>query len=337
MAGHEGSGYVRAVGKDVTKVALGDPVLLSFDYCKSCHMCEGDQPGFCEEFDDRNFVGSDSHFATEKGEKTWGQFFGQSSFANWSVVKAASVLNAKDLVRNEEELKLFAPLGCGIQTGSGAIVNAAKAGPEDRVLVMGLGGVGLSAIMAAKIAGCKTIIGMDRVAGRLELARELGATHVVNTAGFEGGMEGVVKEVRKIADGVGVTVAIDTTGELCTIPSWLFFSFLFISFNPLSLLLRGYGASETPSRGNWLTWVGWTGAPPVLDHCMQMIARRGKMIIIGVAPPDYEFKVGSLTAFMSASLPRFAHEKPLAKPLPTNHTCKGKLTFPVTLNRADAS
>lgn len=82
-----------------------------------------------------------------------GGFFGQSSFASLSVVRECSVVNAKDLVRDKKELELFAPLGCGIQTGSGTVINAAKATKDDIILILGLGGVGLSAIMGAKVQG----------------------------------------------------------------------------------------------------------------------------------------------------------------------------------------
>jgi len=148
VAGHEGSGYVRAVGSNVSKVQIGDPVLLSYAFCEGCKSCKNGTPGFCTHFDSLNFSGKKRYSSKEGGgEDVWGQFFGQSSFANWSVVRASSVLNAKDLVKNEEELKLFAPLGCGLQTGSGAVLNAADAKSGETMLVTGLGGVGCAAIM----------------------------------------------------------------------------------------------------------------------------------------------------------------------------------------------
>lgn len=116
----------------------------------------------------------------------------------------------KDLVKDKKDLQLFAPLGCGIQTGSGTVINAAQATEKDVILIMGLGGVGLSAVMGAKIQGCKMIIGLDRVESRLSLAKELGATHVIN--GGELGDKSIVDAIREIADGIGPTIAIDTTG-----------------------------------------------------------------------------------------------------------------------------
>ena len=96
------------------------------------------------------------HAAAEGGggdENVAGQFFGQSSFASLSVVKEASVVNVKGLIKSEEELKLFAPMGCGFQTGAGTVVNLAKGTSRDSVAVLGLGGVGLAAVMVSLEAG----------------------------------------------------------------------------------------------------------------------------------------------------------------------------------------
>ena len=162
-----------------------------------------------------NFADTCRCFGKKGSDKTdiGGAFFGQSSFGSVSIVKECSVVNAKDIVKgkDDEDLKLFAPLGCGIQTGSGTVVNAAKAGPNDVVVVMGLGGVGLSAIMGAKVSGCRKIIGLDKVQSRLDLAKELGATDIVDGSKIREGKElgDVIKEV---ADGLGPTISVDTTG-----------------------------------------------------------------------------------------------------------------------------
>lgn len=152
ITGHEGSGYVKAIGPNVSKdVKVGDPVLLSFDSCNDCESCEDGHPAYCATFIPKNIVGQPSVFTSADHEKTpiSGKFFGQSSFASLSVVNQASVLPAKDLIRNKDELQLFAPLGCGIQTGAGAVLNIAKPGKRDRVMVLGLGGVGLTAVMVS--------------------------------------------------------------------------------------------------------------------------------------------------------------------------------------------
>ncbi|KAK7744232.1 hypothetical protein SLS53_003753 [Cytospora paraplurivora] len=209
VLGHEGSGYVAKVGKSVSGLKVGDPVLLSFDYCGDCHVCKGGPPSHCTQFFAKNFLGDDT-FIGQDGKPLNGRFFGQSSFAKHTIVSENSVVSVAGLGLEREDLKLLAPLGCGIQTGSGTVVNVAKAGPDDLVAIVGMGGVGLSAVMAAKNQKCRTIIGIDRVQSRLDLAKELGATHVFNTSDMS--MEDLVAAVREAADGTGVSVAIDTSG-----------------------------------------------------------------------------------------------------------------------------
>lgn len=212
VVGHEGAGYVRAIGPGVTKsVSVGDPVLLSFDHCGSCESCSAGHPAYCASFMALNIPCVEEVFRSEDGrEGIAGKSFGQSSFASFSVVNEKCILPAKDLVRSKEELQLFAPLGCGIQTGAGAVLNIAKPGPKDRVMVLGLGGVGLSAVMAAKTLGCAQIVGVDKVKSRIELAKELGATHGYDTTG----VEDLVAGFREVSGGKGPTCVIDSEFRL---------------------------------------------------------------------------------------------------------------------------
>ncbi|TQN67167.1 Aryl-alcohol dehydrogenase, partial [Colletotrichum shisoi] len=206
VLGHEGSGYVVQVGSGVTEVKAGDAVFLSFSYCGSCHVCKTGPPSHCTNFFEINFMGEP---VFEGG--IGGRFFGQSSLARHTVASDRSVVNAAGLGLTRDELRLLAPLGCGLQTGSGTVVNVAEAGPEDCVAIAGMGGVGLAAVMAARNRGCRTIIGIDRVASRLELARTLGATHVLDTTGLE--MAQVTERIREAADGLGATVCVDTSAH----------------------------------------------------------------------------------------------------------------------------
>ncbi|TKX20988.1 S-(hydroxymethyl)glutathione dehydrogenase-like protein 1 [Elsinoe australis] len=210
IVGHEGSGYARYIGRSVQGISVGDPVLLSYTYCASCRSCEAQHLSYCEQFIPLNFFGRPT-FKDGKGKEIPGSFFGQSSFASWSVVKGSSAVNVKGIVQDKKELALFAPLGCGVQTGSGTVVNAAGAGEKDVVVVTGLGGVGLSAIMGAKIVGARIIVGIDRVKKRLDLAKELGATHVIDSSSLEEGKT-LSDAVKEICDGAGPTVAVETTG-----------------------------------------------------------------------------------------------------------------------------
>ncbi|TDZ20923.1 Aryl-alcohol dehydrogenase [Colletotrichum orbiculare MAFF 240422] len=204
VLGHEGSGYVVKAGSAVTHVKPGDPVLLSFSYCGTCHVCKTGPPSHCTNFFEINFIG-EPVFSDGIG----GRFFGQSSLARHTVVSDKSVVNVAGLGLSRDDLRILAPLGCGLQTGSGTVINVAKAGPDDCVTVAGMGGVGLAAVIAAKNQGCKAIIGIDRLEPRLELAKALGATHVINTSGLD--MAQVTERIKEAAEGLGSTVSIDTS------------------------------------------------------------------------------------------------------------------------------
>jgi Zn-dependent alcohol dehydrogenase len=143
-----GAGIVRGVGKNVHAIAVGDPVLLSFHACSSCEQCKDGHPAYCDEFAQENYVGRERSMSVRKtGEGVWTRFFGQSSCAQYNIVSEASVVNAKDLLCHDRELELFAPLGCGFQTGMGAIQNIAVAGISDTVMIIGMGAVGMGALM----------------------------------------------------------------------------------------------------------------------------------------------------------------------------------------------
>ncbi|KAL2867807.1 NAD(P)-dependent alcohol dehydrogenase [Aspergillus lucknowensis] len=219
VMGHEGAGYVRDIGPNTRVAKVGDPVIMSFSSCKSCEPCARGHPAHCTGFNAINFEVVPGNFvfkeasasSTVSGPDIYGQFFGQSSFASSSIVNEDSIVNVSGLVESRDELTLLSPLGCGVQTGSGAIINAANAGPDDRVAVIGLGGVGLSAVMGAKIVGCTQIIGIDRHESRLELAKELGATHVVRVDA-ESDLGEVTAAVRAITGDLGTNITLDTTG-----------------------------------------------------------------------------------------------------------------------------
>lgn len=198
IMGHEGAGIVEEVGADVTVAKRGDLVLLSYDSCQGCGCCKKGGGAWCERFAEFNTLGREGLFSNSDGEKggVRGKFFGQSSFSSRTVVSEQCVVNVGKLGVTEEEAKLLAPLGCGIMTGAGNMVNIFDVGREDAVLITGVGGVGLGAVMAAKVRGAKAIVVVDRVKERLELAKELGATHVVDTTGLE--MEKLAEKIREV-------------------------------------------------------------------------------------------------------------------------------------------
>ncbi|KAH7398554.1 hypothetical protein BKA66DRAFT_521374 [Pyrenochaeta sp. MPI-SDFR-AT-0127] len=222
VVGHEGAGIVEQVGSGITHVKAGDKVLLSFDYCgkDTCRSCVDDTPGYCLEFHVKNIFNVPDVYQVADGKAASGLFFGQSSFSKLAIVKATSTLNVSSLVKDEEELKLFAPMGCGYQTGAGAVAELANIGENDTVVVFGLGGVGMAAIMAAKVRGAKIIIGVDRVPSRLSLAKEIGATDVIDTSGLSSLVTDLAAKIREIAP-LGSYATFDTTGVVPLIEAGL--------------------------------------------------------------------------------------------------------------------
>ena len=183
VLGHEGAGIVERVGDAVTTVTPGDRVVMSYQSCGHCKPCRSGNPAYCAYSFPLNFGGSRPdgtnalRGSTEgEGEEIHGHFFGQSSFATHSLATERNVVKVGDDV----PLELLAPLGCGLQTGAGAVLNSLKVPAGASVVVIGTGTVGLAAVMAAKVAGASPIIAVDIVSERLDLARELGATHTVN-------------------------------------------------------------------------------------------------------------------------------------------------------------
>lgn len=178
-------------------------------------------PSHCTDFFNINFMGNpvftsanirtavDS--SASANPDIGGRFFGQSSFGRHTIVSSKSVVNVSPLKLSLEELRLLAPLGCGLQTGAGTVQNVANAGPDDLIAIIGLGGVGLAAVMAAKNAGCRKIIGLDRLASRISLAQELGATDVVDTSNKS--TAEIVEAVKSVSDGLGATIVIDTSAH----------------------------------------------------------------------------------------------------------------------------
>ena len=206
VLGHEGAGVVEAVGPGVTKVRVGDHVAMSYGSCGSCTNCQAGEPWVCHDFFARNFGASRPDGSTalaSDGRAIHSHFFGQSSFATFSVATERNVVRLDP----EVPLEIVAPFGCGIQTGAGAVLRVFRPEAGTSIAVFGTGTVGLSAIMAARVAGCTTIIGVDVRPSRLELALELGATDVVDA-----GSADPVESVRAATGGVGADFSIDATG-----------------------------------------------------------------------------------------------------------------------------
>jgi len=206
VLGHEGAGVVERVGEGLKGLSEGDRVSLSFDYCGRCPNCQAGKPFYCHEFGPRNFGASRPDGTTalsRNGESLHSHFFGQSAFASRAVVPRNSVTK----VSSDIPFAALAPFGCGIQTGAGAVMNVMRPQPADALVVSGLGGVGMSAVMAAKVIGCQTIIAVDPNQARLDLSPELGATH-----GIDPTKDDVVEEVLRIT-GQGAQFSLEMSGS----------------------------------------------------------------------------------------------------------------------------
>ena len=206
VLGHEGAGVVEAVGADVHDVRVGDHVVLSFAHCGRCPTCRAGRPALCRSAYEQNFAAQRADGSTPlsapDGSPVHGMYFGQSSFSTAALAPAASAV----VVDDDVDLTVAAPFGCGFQTGAGAVLNSLAPAPGSSIAVFGAGTVGLCAVMAAVIAGCSTVVAVDRNPARLALAEELGATHVLEAG------ERVLASLRQIGGG-GVDSALDTTGH----------------------------------------------------------------------------------------------------------------------------
>ena len=225
VLGHEGAGIVERVGAGVTTVAPGDHVVLAPAACGACAHCVDGHPAYCVDFYPLNFGGSrpdGSKMFTDHDGEISSNFFGQSSFASVTNVIARNVVKVPENV----PLEILGPLGCGIQTGSGAVLNVLQPGPGSSIAIFGTGAVGMAGMLAAIASGATTVIVVDIVESRLEFARELGATHAVNSQDTN-----PVEAIRDITGGEGVNFALDSTGVKDVFPQML-----------ASLATRGHGA-----------------------------------------------------------------------------------------------
>ena len=176
VLGHEGAGIVEEVGKRVKGIRRSDHVVLSYQSCGRCGQCRSGHPTDCERFYEANFgfARLDGSNAYRRGVR--GHFFGQSSFATHALATERNLIK----VSKRLNLEILSPLGCGLQTGAGTVMNSLKVAKGASIAIFGTGAVGLAAVMAARIVGADPIIGVDFRPKRLKLALELGATHVID-------------------------------------------------------------------------------------------------------------------------------------------------------------
>jgi aryl-alcohol dehydrogenase len=207
VLGHEGAGVVEQVGSAVTTVKPGDHVIMSAAYCTHCIECRSGHVAYCEnlfaeDFGGRRTSDNTSALQTLDGEQVSSHFFGQSAFATHANVVESSLIPVPKTI----PLELVAFLGCGMQTGAGSILNELRPPAGSSVAISGSGAVGLAAVMAARVAGATTIVAIDLHDSRLELAKELGATHTINARSAD-----TVQALLEITGQRGVNYILDTT------------------------------------------------------------------------------------------------------------------------------
>ncbi|MEU2424906.1 NAD(P)-dependent alcohol dehydrogenase [Streptomyces sp. NPDC007851] len=212
VLGHEGAGVVEAVGSQVGDFTPGDRVIISFNSCGACAGCRAGRPVYCDHWTALNLLGGSrldgSAPISRASGPVHGHFFGQSSFAHHALVHARSAVKAPDDI----DLDVLAPLGCSVQTGVGAVLNVARPTPGSTLVVFGAGGVGLAALMGARLTSASRVVAVDVNPARLELARELGATHTINAAEAD-----VPEAVRELTGGTGANYAVETSGRLAVL------------------------------------------------------------------------------------------------------------------------
>ncbi|KAF2163611.1 hypothetical protein M409DRAFT_68506 [Zasmidium cellare ATCC 36951] len=216
VLGHEGAGRVVRLGspKQSSSYKEGDLVILSAAACLNCHYCNTGHPAYCVQHAALTLAANEPNFvlASDKTKVIGGGYFGQSSFATLVPVKTSCAANVTKLVRDAEELKLYAPLGCGIMTGAGAFTHVGKCQPDDVVAIVGLGGVGLAGVCAGKHLGVKNIIAADLVPSRIELAKELGATIGLHSAPDKLNGKDLSAAIKELTPGgLGCTHILDST------------------------------------------------------------------------------------------------------------------------------
>jgi aryl-alcohol dehydrogenase len=207
VLGHEGAGIVEKIGSAVTKVVPGDHVVIAPTSCGHCRYCLSGHPSYCENFFQLNAGGNPARscpYHDANGNEVGAFFFGQSSFATYSLTTENNLVK----VGKEIPIENLGPLGCGLQTGAGTVLNVLQPSPGQSIVIFGIGPVGLAALMAAKASGCTTIIAVDIHDNRLQLSKEIGATHTINSKHIS-----VSKYILENILPEGVYYAVDTTSR----------------------------------------------------------------------------------------------------------------------------
>ncbi len=206
VLGHEAAAIVEAVGEDVTYVKPGDHVITCLSvFCGECPQCLTGHPNLCENTEVKLMPGAARRLRW-KGD-VLNQAFNLSAFAEQMVVHEHAVVK----IRDDIPLDRGALVGCGVMTGVGAVFHAAKVEPGSTVVVIGCGGIGLSAVNGAALAGAAQIIAIDTVPSKLDLAKQMGATDTINASNVD-----PVEAVKEMTGGAGVPYSFEAIGTKTT-------------------------------------------------------------------------------------------------------------------------
>lgn len=205
VLGHEAAGIVDAVGPGVKSLQVGDKVVLTpIASCGRCYWCTRGEPGGC--VTNSNVFGAtfdDGSTGLSRGDELVFRGMGVGGFAEYALVTETGAVKVPD----DTPLDVACVIGCAVQTGAGAVLNTAKVEPGATVLVLGLGGIGLSVVQGARVAGASRIIASDPVADRRSLAERLGATDPIDPVA-----EDLQAAVMDATGGVGVDYAFEAAG-----------------------------------------------------------------------------------------------------------------------------
>jgi S-(hydroxymethyl)glutathione dehydrogenase/alcohol dehydrogenase len=206
VGGHEGAGVIDRVGEGVTGLEVGDHVIFSFlAVCVRCRWCAAGMQNLCDQgiaMQTGARPEDASSYRLAEGDAPVGQMGGLGTFSQYSTVSAAAAIK----IDRRAPLEKVSLLGCGVCTGWGSAVNSAAVGIGDTVIVMGIGGIGISAVQGAAHAGASHVIAVDPVAFKREVALKLGATHAVES------IADAAEVARSLTDGQGADAAIVTVG-----------------------------------------------------------------------------------------------------------------------------
>jgi Zn-dependent alcohol dehydrogenase len=221
-----GAGRVTKLGSDKLKsqYSVGDLVILSAASCQNCLYCKTGHPAYCANHAAVTLHANEPNFvlASDKAKVIGGGYFGQSSFASPVPVKVSCAANVTHMIKDAQELIRYAPLGCGIMTGAGAVTHVGQCKPDDVLGVVGLGGVGLAGICAAKFLGVKNIIAIDLLPSRIKLAEELGATIGLQSDKDSLGGKDLQTAIKELTpEKLGCTHILDTSPSIAVLASCL--------------------------------------------------------------------------------------------------------------------